>query len=120
MEIFREVAGTDEHPDAETIYQRVRGRVTGISRDTVYRTLATLEEFGLLSRTGVLGGPARFDANTEAHHHFVCTECGAIHDFRSEQLENLPIPQAVRGMGRVDSARVHVHGVCNACSREAR
>ena len=33
-EIFREVAGSDEHPDAETVYQRVRKRVTGISRDT--------------------------------------------------------------------------------------
>ena len=39
-EIFREAAGSDEHLDAEMIYQRVRKRVTGISRDTVYRTVA--------------------------------------------------------------------------------
>ena len=77
-EIFREVAGSDEHPDAETVYQRVRQRVTGISRDTVYRTLATLEDEDLVRKTEVLGGPARFDANLDQHHHFVCTVCGAV------------------------------------------
>ena len=80
-EIFREVAGSDEHPDAETVYQRVCKRVTGISRDTVYRTLATLESEGLIRRTEVLGGPTRYDANTERHHHFVCTKCGLVKDF---------------------------------------
>jgi len=120
MEIFRELAATDEHPDAETLYHRVSRRVPAVSRDTVYRTLATLEEQGLITRTAVLGGPARYDANTGQHHHFVCTRCGAVKDFRSAALDDLPLPRSVRALGRVGSAHVQVRGVCAECiSRKA-
>lgn len=119
-EIFREVAGSDEHPDAETVYQRVRQRVTGISRDTVYRTLATLEDEDLVRKTEVLGGPARFDANLDQHHHFVCTVCGAVKDFRSEVLDDLPIPDSVKAIGSIESAQVHVRGVCRKCQSGAK
>ena len=118
-EVFREVAGRDEHPDAETVYQRVRRRVTGISRDTVYRTLAMLESEGLIHRTGALSGPARYDANLERHHHFVCIACGKITDFRSKALDGLPIPRSVTALGRIGAVQVYVRGVCSACvSRE--
>ena len=118
MEVFRELAGSDEHPDAETVYRRVCKRVTGISRDTVYRTLATLESEGLIRKTGASGGPARYDANMERHHHFVCTVCGLVKDFRSDALDDLPIPRTVRAFGRVESAQVQVRGVCSSCARQ--
>ena len=115
VEIFRELAATDEHPEAETVYRRVSERVPTISRDTVYRTLATLEEHGLVSRVEVLGGPARYDADTEPHHHFVCTRCGAVKDFRSRALDDLPVPRSVKAIGRVTSTHVQVRGVCSEC-----
>jgi Fur family peroxide stress response transcriptional regulator len=114
-EIFRELAATDEHPDAEALYRRVHLRIPAISRDTVYRTLATLEAQGLVSRTAILGGPARYDANTDRHHHFVCIQCGAVKDFHSEALDDLPIPRSVKALGRVGSAHVQVRGICSAC-----
>ena len=114
-EVFRELAGTDEHPDAETVYQRVRRRIPAISRDTVYRTLATLEEHGLVRRVGTYAGPARYDANVEPHHHFVCSRCGRVQDFCSEALNDLPIPRRVRTLGTIESAHVQVRGVCAAC-----
>lgn len=116
-EIFREAAGSDEHLDAEMIYQQVRQRVTGISRDTVYRTLATLEDQGLIRKAEVLGGSARFDANLDQHHHFVCTACGGVRDFCSEALNDLPIPDAARALGSIESAQVHIRGVCTACMK---
>lgn len=115
-EVFKELAGGEEHPDVETICDRVRPRVPASSRDTVYRTLATLECEGLIRRADVAGGPARFDANTERHHHFVCSVCGAIKDFRGEALDHLPIPRSVKAFGSIRSAQVQVRGVCSACS----
>ena len=35
MEIFREIAASLEHPDAETIYRSVRKRLPTVSQDTV-------------------------------------------------------------------------------------
>ncbi len=120
MAVFREVAGTKEHPDAETVYRRVRHRVAGISRDTVYRALATLEDEGLIRRAETLGGPARYDANLERHHHFVCVVCGRMKDFRSEALDRLPIPESVAAWGRIEIVQVQVRGVCSACADRKR
>jgi Fur family peroxide stress response transcriptional regulator len=120
MEVFRELAGTEEHPDAEAIYQSVRRRVPAISRDTVYRTLASLEEQGLVRKAEILFSKARYDANTDRHHHFVCTECGLVRDVYSEALNELPIPKAATSLGRVESAHVQLRGVCAACARRKR
>jgi Fur family peroxide stress response transcriptional regulator len=35
MEIFREVAMSEDHPDVERIYQKVRERLPSVSLDTV-------------------------------------------------------------------------------------
>lgn len=114
-EVFRELAGTGEHPDAETLYQRLRRRVPTISRDTVYRTLAALEARGLVRKAGILFSRARYDANMACHHHFVCTECGRVSDFYSQALDNMPIPRSVASLGRIQSTHVQVRGVCSAC-----
>ena len=116
-EVFRELAATEEHPDAETVYQRVRKRVPAISRDTVYRTLATLEAQGLIRRAETYTGSLRYDANTEQHHHFVCIECGRVQDFFSNALNKLRIPRSVATLGTVESAHVQVRGLCATCRR---
>ncbi len=120
MEVFRELAGADDHPDAETIYQNVSRRVPAISRDTVYRTLATLEEQGLVRKAEILASKGRYDANMDRHHHFVCTECGLVRDFYSETLDDLPLPKSVKTLGRVESAHVQLRGICSTCARGKR
>jgi len=116
-EIFRELASTGEHPDAERLYQRVRERIPAISRDTVYRTLSSLEDKGLLSKVGVRSGRTRYDANADRHHHFVCIHCGRIEDFYSEALDDLPVPKAAASLGSVLSTHVQLRGVCSTCAR---
>ena len=119
-EIYRELVGTKEHPDAETVYTRVRKRIPAISLDTVYRTLRLFEKKGLISRVGSLGERARFDADTDRHHHFVCTECGFIGDIYNEEWNAFRAPSDVRTMGTVNSIHVEVRGLCNACQRKQR
>ncbi len=113
MEIFREVAQTDQHPDADTIFRRVRERVPTVSHDTVYRTLASLEEMGLVSRVDLTGGRARYDANCDDHHHFVCKRCGSISDLYLN--DEIPLPEGIENLGSVESLHVQVRGVCHNC-----
>src|SRR3990170_3591696 len=89
MEIFREVAKTEDHPDAETIFKGVRGRMPTVSLDTVYRTLWLFIDLGLVVTLGPPRERVRFDANTISHHHFVCTQCGLVRDFYSQQFDEL-------------------------------
>lgn len=119
-EILRELVGTTEHPDAETLFRRVRQRIPAISLDTVYRTLKLLEDKGIISRVRSMGDRARFDANTDRHHHFVCCECGMIGDFYSDVLDRFPVPRKVAEMGCVDGVYVELRGRCRKCQLEGR
>lgn len=118
LEVFRDVARTEEHPDVEAIYRRVRHRIPAISLDTVYRTLRLFEEKGLVTRVSYPGDRARFDGNTAHHHHFICTRCGKVRDFYSDALNAFQPPQAVTALGRVTTVHVELRGLCRNCQRK--
>ena len=118
MEIFREVARAADHPDADTVHRRVRERMPTVSLDTVYRTLWLLEDLGLVATLGPSRGRARFDANLDRHHHFVCVRCGMTRDFHDETLDDLALPRAARAFGRIEATLVEVRGICHECSRK--
>jgi len=117
MEIFREVAWTDDHPDAQTIYERVRQRVPAMSLDTIYRNLWLLNDLGLVATLGPPRERARFDANMTSHHHFVCTQCGMAQDFCSREFDELRPPAEVDSMGSVEATHVELRGLCLRCKK---
>jgi len=120
IEIFREIAQSEDHPDAETIFKGVRERLPAISLDTVYRTLWWLTELGLVTTLGPAQDRTRFDANLTRHHHFVCIICGLTRDFYSEELDMLKLPESVAAIGAIERTQVEVKGVCNACSKKMK
>lgn len=116
IEIYREVAGSENHPDAETIFKGVRKRMPTVSLDTVYRTLWLFIDVGLMTTLGPPREKVRFDANRKTHHHFVCTRCGRACDFYSAQFDGLKVPSAVKKLGGVESTHVEFRGLCARCS----
>jgi Fur family peroxide stress response transcriptional regulator len=116
LEIFREVAASADHPDAEAVFRGVQARMPTVSIDTVYRTLWLLNDLELITTLGPRRGSVRFDANLRTHHHYVCTGCGAARDFDSAELDVLPIPAAVREFGTVVVTHVEARGLCTACA----
>ena len=118
IEIFREVAQTGDHPDADQVFQRVRKRIPTISLDTVYRALWLMNDLGLVVTLGSNREPTRFDANLDTHHHFVCGSCGFTHDFYSEELEKISLPDEVGTMGAIKTTHVEVRGLCQSCIRK--
>lgn len=115
LEICREIATADSHPDAETVYTGVRGRVPTISLDTVYRTLWTLRDLGLIDTLGIPHDRMRFDGNPTQHHHFICGRCGEARDFYSDDFDRLAIPEEVAAYGTVEKTRVEIRGICLKC-----
>ncbi|HME69564.1 MAG TPA: Fur family transcriptional regulator [Myxococcota bacterium] len=119
LEIFRELASSLEHPDAETVLRGVQARMPTVSLDTVYRTLWMLNDLGLITTLGPRRGSVRFDANLRHHHHYICVRCGLTRDFESADLDGLRIPRAVRTFGSVVDTHVEVRGTCAECETEA-
>jgi Fur family peroxide stress response transcriptional regulator len=118
LEVAREVAGTDAHPDVDAVYRGVRERLPTISLDTVYRTMGALVGLGLVNRINVTAGPARYDANLTRHHHFLCTRCGSIRDVYSPALDSVKAPQETSALGKVEAVKVQLRGVCKECKRK--
>jgi len=118
LEIVREIAATDEHPDVETVFRGVRERVPTVSLDTVYRTLGTLADLGLIARVTATPGPARYDANPTHHHHFVCNRCGLVRDIVNPELDAVRASEQTAGLGTVQSVDVRLRGLCASCERE--
>ncbi|WP_428042994.1 Fur family transcriptional regulator [Candidatus Avelusimicrobium fimicolum] len=113
-EIFRAVAASCEHPSAEKVFLAVRKNMPNVSLDTVYRTLASLEEMDLLMRVG-LSSKARFDGDLRPHCHFVCTNCGEVYDVFLKDGESLPLPAGMAHWGDVKQINLQVRGLCNKC-----
>ena len=118
LEVCREIAMATSHPNAEMVFNGVRERVPTIALDTVYRTLSLLVELGLIAKLGVAQETMRFDGNMVPHHHFICTRCGATHDFYSGRLDHLSLPDDVQAFGRVQKVQVEVRGICQRCAQD--
>lgn len=118
LEIVREIAATDEHPHAETVFRHVRTRVPTVSLDTVYRTLGTLVDLGLIRQITTTPAPARYDANTSHHQHFLCTRCGAVRDIDGPDLDTAAAIGPTT-FGTVETVEVLLRGVCSGCESVA-
>lgn len=115
LEIYRELMEAKDHPTAEQLYRRLRGRIPTLSLDTVYRTLTTLVTHGMVKRLETVESQARFDTTRQRHHHLICKRCNEIMDFHWPLLDETPLPGAVDSWGRLDGANVVVYGVCARC-----
>lgn len=118
MEIFREVAGRIDHPNADAVFRAVRARMPTLSLDTVYRTLALLKELGLVTSLGPRRESVRFDAHLEPHHHYVCVRCGMTRDLSLDAVSVDAAPAALSVLGTMLSTRVEVQGICRNCAEK--
>ena len=115
LTIYQELMDSHDHPSAEDIYKRVRRKVPTISLDTVYRTLATLEEQGLVVRLRVFEERGRYDADLSPHHHLICSKCKKIADFQWSVFEQADIPAQHAEWGRVMRKDLIMTGICREC-----
>ncbi|GGG28328.1 Fur family transcriptional regulator [Pontibacter amylolyticus] len=89
LEAVAELHGS--HPTAEDVFQRLRPANPTISLGTVYKTLDTFTDTGMLRRVVSEGGSKRYDSNTMTHSHIYCSKTKEIVDFEDIELEQLLI-----------------------------
>ena len=66
------------HPTADDVHAHLSRKYPIIGLSTVYNTLETFCEMGLVRRVTIDGGGARYDIQIEPHGHLVCMGCGQI------------------------------------------
>ncbi len=114
--ILENLAGRTDHPTADQIYSAIKDRLPGVSRTTVYRVLEAFVELGIIQRISSPGATARFDANTERHHHMFCRQCEKVSDLFSPSLNSIPIPAPNEARFDLSDYSITFTGLCLDCS----
>jgi Fur family transcriptional regulator, ferric uptake regulator len=116
--IVRTALATHEHFTAEELLSMCKCSDPRVSRATVYRTLAVLEQAGFIEGLDTGDGGRRFEhvLGHEHHDHMVCTVCGAILEFRDDELERLQEAAAARHGFCIDGHSLRLYGRCSACA----
>ena len=117
-EVFKALMKHPNHPTTENVFDQVRKTLRSISLDTVYRTIATFEEYGLIRRVHHLDSATRFDVNLSNHHHLVCKKCNQIEDFYWPDFDEMKPPHSVSDWGQVELKHVVIKGLCSKCKRK--
>ncbi|GGZ29446.1 transcriptional repressor [Echinicola pacifica] len=89
MVIYGAVSCTHNHPTAEWVYEQIKSDNPSISLGTVYKTLDTFVNAGIIQKFVDNKGVMRFDGILEAHSHLYDNETNEIRDYRNEKLERL-------------------------------
>ncbi len=115
--VYEILLRSENHPTVEEIYEEVKKKYPFVSLATVYRTVETLEQMGLAKKVCYWGSSARYDANTDDHHHLICVSCGAIRDIYMD--DRLSIPEELEGF-RTEGYSVNIYGLCPECRSKAQ
>jgi len=88
--------------------------VPSVGIATVYRSLKTLTEDGLVRCVEIPGQPPRYEGTDKGHHHhFHCQQCQGVFDLQKcvDGLKKLAPPGF-----RVTDHEIILYGLCKKCS----
>ena len=114
--VLEYLLATPKHPTAEEVGAAVNRLVPTASRASVYNVLHSLKESGLIDELVLGDAVARYDANLDRHHHFICRACGAVEDVPFETFQEAPRPRLADGH-TVEDYTVTLRGVCPRCAK---
>jgi Fe2+ or Zn2+ uptake regulation protein len=113
LEVLEE---SEEHLDAEALYDRAKARDPNISLPTVYRTLTLLKEIGLVEEHQLGEDHAHFEAVREVpHYHFTCRECGRVIEFDAPQVVQLARELSEQEELQITDVHLLLSGYCGQC-----
>lgn len=104
-----------DHPNADTIYQRVRKVLPNISLGTVYRNLNNLVSSNHIIRISIPGECDHFDITTSTHCHLFCNKCHNIVDIMTDRVNNLEHELENDTGNIITSHNIVFTGICKKC-----
>ncbi len=118
--LVRAIAAMAGHFTAEMLQARLMRRGS-VSKATLYRTLAMMQDCKLLVSHDFGGGALYFESalNQPHHDHMYCLGCGAISEFTSRGIEALQARIAAEAEFELTAHSHKLYGYCAPCARRA-
>ena len=117
LAIYNFLISREDHPSADQIYQALKNDYPTISLGTVYKTLDLLEELGLVQKLGFTEDRVRYDPDMELHINIVCSKCGKIYNYKTENVKELwNVIIADLGI-KPKGQRIDIYYECDDCKK---
>jgi len=88
--IIKVLEDSNDHPDVETLFERANKIDSKVSIATVYRTVKTLKNAGILEKLEFNDGRSRFEDAVRKHHdHLIDLDTGKVIEFIDEEIEHI-------------------------------
>jgi Fur family ferric uptake transcriptional regulator len=88
----------------------------GVNASTIYRTLSTLEEVGVLAHAHLEGGAEYHRAEEAGHVHLTCSSCGSEDDLSIDEADELVRLIQRRHAFQPDLTHFAISGLCTTCA----
>jgi Fur family transcriptional regulator, ferric uptake regulator len=120
--ILQKTLAFNGHFDPESLYLGIKGTGMKASRASVYRTLNLLCECGLIDRVrkGERGTIYEQTFGHKHHDHMLCTQCGKVIEFYSEELERLQEALCMKREFKGSSHTLEIRGYCKKCGKNKK
>jgi Fur family transcriptional regulator, peroxide stress response regulator len=120
LAICKLLVQSHDHPTAHMIYDKLKPEYQSLSLATVYNTLDSLVQLGVVNALGSAGDDAvHYDADTDPHVNLACVSCHRVIDLHSDHVLQLE-DEVVNSSGyQLLGARVLYYGICPSCQKEA-
>ena len=113
--IVREVLRARGHILPQDVARRVQRRLPAVNASTVYRTLATLEDVGVVRHAHLERGAEYHRVGDVEHVHLTCSSCGAEEDLGIREAGSLKrLLERSRGF-TPDLTHFAISGLCARC-----
>lgn len=103
----------DRYLSAKDVQESLIDEYPGLSYDTIYRNLYTLNDIGVLEQTTLEGEMQyKIACTTHHHHHFICEKCG-----ETRVIHYCPVETWENELDNVEikSHKVELYGLCETC-----
>lgn len=105
------------HPTAESVHARLARTEPGLSLSTVYRTLAVLQDLGVVVHSHIGAGPPVYHlAEDPPHVHLSCLTCGEVTSVPVDAAAGFADEVGARTGFRLDPTHSAVYGICAGCA----
>lgn len=118
LAIFKVLAASKAHPSAEMIFNQLQPSYPTMSLATVYKTVEILKEIGLIQVLNAGEDSFRYDADTSAHPHIRCLQCGRVDDLHEVSTGAFVGEVARKTAYRLTGQQFYFYGVCPACQNK--
>ena len=114
--VFKVIEDSKTHLSIERIHKEVKNFLPNVGLATVYRTLDSLIDLGLIEKVHLEDGCHSFTSTLSGHRHaLVCKVCDQIVEYEDWPLEAIK-EQVSRKTGfKIDNHYLQLFGTCSEC-----